>query len=116
MKRLGGILSSAFVLAASSAWAQKDPGPVPPARLGTPCGQSSTRLCIPLDGSFTVVRMDSDTGGNGQADPADPCQRNDDNSSASIPLTSAGGFACTRRPTGRSSPRCLGCGRTCSGR
>ncbi len=54
--------------------------------LGGTCVPGATTLCIPLDGTFTVVRMDASTGGNGQADPLDPCQRNDDDSSLSIPL------------------------------
>ncbi|MBI1851620.1 MAG: hypothetical protein HYR85_14870 [Planctomycetes bacterium] len=76
---------TAGLIAASTAFAQKqDSGPSN--LLGTGCPQGQTALCIPLDGTFTVVRMDASTGGNGQADPADPCQRNDDDSSLSVPL------------------------------
>jgi len=52
---------------------------------GAACPPGATSLCIPLDGSFTVVRFDG-AGGNGPADPMDACQRNDDDISLSIPL------------------------------
>lgn len=51
---------------------------------GCPPGDTSA-LTIPLDGTFTVVQMDA-SGGSGEADPSDPCQRNDDDSSAAIAL------------------------------
>jgi hypothetical protein len=38
------------------------------------------------DGTWQVVRFDG-PGGNGEADPADPCQRNDDDISVNIPFS-----------------------------
>jgi nidogen-like len=86
MMRNMGLLCAATLFAASAAFAQKgDPNPGQ-ALGGLPCPLGATRLCIPLDQTFSVVRMDASTGGNGQADPLDPCQRNDDDSSLAIPL------------------------------
>lgn len=49
------------------------------------CVTSPTTLCVPLDASFTTVTFDG-PGGNGQANPADPCQRNDDDITNAIAL------------------------------
>jgi hypothetical protein len=49
------------------------------------CPPGATTLCIPLDASFTVVNFDG-VGGSGPANPADPCQRNDDDVTLAIAL------------------------------
>jgi hypothetical protein len=77
---------AALALCAQGAFAQKGSDPGTPVDGLSPCQMNATTLCIPLDASFSVVPMDADTGGNGQANPGDPCQRNDDDSSLSIPL------------------------------
>lgn len=46
---------------------------------------NTSALCIPVDGTFTVVNMDG-AGGSGPADPNDPCQRNDDDHTTAINL------------------------------
>ena len=58
----------------------QSPGPLPPC----PTFDTSA-LCVPLDGTFSVVTMDG-AGGSGSANPADPCQFNDDDFSNAIPL------------------------------
>ena len=62
-----------------------------PASAGTsavlgPCIPGSTSMLIDLDGSFTVVTFDG-PGGNGDAVPSDPCQRNDDDVTLAVPLS-----------------------------
>ncbi|MEE9392362.1 MAG: nidogen-like domain-containing protein [Planctomycetota bacterium] len=57
---------------------------VSPGPMSCPTFDTST-LCIPLDGTFSVVVMDG-TGGAGAANPLDPCQFNDDDISTAIPL------------------------------
>lgn len=49
------------------------------------CPPGTTTLCIPLDGTFNVVTFDG-VGGSGEADPTDPCQRNDDDVTLPINL------------------------------
>ncbi len=49
------------------------------------CPQGQTTLCVPLDATFQVVTFDG-AGGNGQADPTDPCQRNDDDVTLAVNL------------------------------
>lgn len=72
-----------LVLFAPLAQGQKNEGAY--RQQGFPCSPGATNLCIPLDGTFQVVRFDGD-GGNGEADPMDPCQRNDDDISLALPL------------------------------
>lgn len=75
--------ASLALLLATPVFAQKVPsGPTPEG----PCPQGASQLCIPLDNTFTVVTMDGNLGGNGPANPADPCQRNDDDTTGSVPL------------------------------
>lgn len=66
--------------------AQKPASP-PPASTpaGGMCPPFASNLCIPLDGTFQVVTMNG-PGGNDPASPSDPCQRNDDDTTAAIPL------------------------------
>jgi hypothetical protein len=45
------------------------------------CPAGSTNLCIPLDGTFSIVSFN-----DGSVDPTDPCQRNDDASTLAIDL------------------------------
>ncbi|MEO6593169.1 MAG: nidogen-like domain-containing protein [Planctomycetota bacterium] len=74
--------------ASTAVLAQKPLEPMGPAPIhdGPGCAQpNATTLCIPLDGSFQVPVMASN-GGSGQANPLDPCQYNDDDSSGPIPL------------------------------
>lgn len=80
-------LASAGLLGCAALVAQKPLDPMgPPSLSDGPCAQpNSTTLCIPLDATFQVPSMDSPFG-SGQANPADPCQFNDDDSSGSIPL------------------------------
>ncbi|HEX5054850.1 MAG TPA: nidogen-like domain-containing protein [Planctomycetota bacterium] len=85
--RTHGLVAMCLASASTAVLAQKPyrpPGPVPdgPAACSQP---NATTLCVPLDTSFMVPSMDS-SGGSGQANPADPCQFNDDDSSGSIPL------------------------------
>jgi hypothetical protein len=86
MRRPLSILPALFLLGAVTAFAEvKQPGDQPNAAPGVPCPQGPTHLCIPLDASFAPVIFDG-VGGNGPADPADPCQRNDDDFTNAIPL------------------------------
>ncbi len=59
--------------------------PDPPVTNAAPCPPGATTLCVPLDATFQVARFDG-VGGNGPADPLDPCQRNDDDYSLAVPL------------------------------
>jgi len=74
-----------IVAAIAPAHAQKPTSPELQAPSAAPCPPGATSLCIPLDATFTVVRFDG-PGGNGPADPLDPCQRNDDDTSVSLAL------------------------------
>ncbi len=75
-------LTSCFALTAPL-FAQKPPSsPMPEG----PCVPGVANLCIPLDPSFTVVTFDGTLGGSGPANPGDPCQRNDDDTTNAINL------------------------------
>jgi hypothetical protein len=91
--RIAGALLALLALAplAGSALAQKSDGPNVWNGTRTCNFVGSSALCLPLveDGTWEVVRFDG-PGGNGQADPADPCQRNDDDISLEVPF--AGGW------------------------
>jgi len=50
----------------------------PPPQRGT-CSQIGGNFCVPLDSTYFVPLMNN-TSGSGQANPGDPCQRNDDDS------------------------------------
>lgn len=81
------LLASACLLTGAALLAQKPLDVMGPPGIGDgPCAQpNSTTLCIPLDNTFQVPVMNA-TGGSGQANPADPCQFNDDDSTLSVPL------------------------------
>lgn len=84
-------LALILLLAGTTAsFARGTPKPYQPARAfhagEAGCPDGVTHLCIPLDGSFQVVRFDGTDSGNGPADPLDPCQRNDDGTSSVIAL------------------------------
>jgi hypothetical protein len=59
--------------------------PYQPGDVGSGCQIGARTLCVPLDPTFTTVVFDG-AGGNGPADPADPCQRNDDDVTLAIAL------------------------------
>ena len=60
--------------------------PNPSTALLGPCPPGpGVNLCIPLDGTFSVVTFDG-VGGNGPANPTDPCQRNDDDVTLAVNL------------------------------
>lgn len=72
-------------LAGASTKPYEGPRAYDPQAAAPNCVVGPTRLCIPLDASFTTVVFDG-VGGNGPANPLDPCQRNDDDVTLSIPL------------------------------
>ncbi|MCY2961932.1 MAG: hypothetical protein NTY35_17380 [Planctomycetota bacterium] len=47
---------------------------------------NTTSLCIPVDATHTVVTFDGNLGGSGPANPGDPCQRNDDDTTLAVNL------------------------------
>jgi len=49
--------------------------------------QGSANLCLPLDASWQVVQFAGDGNCSGPVNPNDPCQRNDDDHTASVPLS-----------------------------
>jgi len=59
-------------------------GPLPIAEGGCNPGNTAN-LCIPVDGTHTVVNFDG-PGGSGPANHLDPCQRNDDDTTTAIAL------------------------------
>ncbi len=81
------LFAGVLMLTASpaAAWKPYDSPRIVRTPNAAPCPQHATTLCVPLDASFTVVNFDG-AGGNGPADPADPCQRNDDDVTTAIPL------------------------------
>jgi hypothetical protein len=76
-----------MLLISASAYAStKSPqGPIQitPEVINCPIGPAG--LCIPLDNSFTTVVFNG-PGGSGEANPLDPCQRNDDDVTLAVAL------------------------------
>jgi Nidogen-like len=76
----------ALIASGVPALAGQKPGETNPVRTQAfDCPQGATRLCIPLDASFSVVDF-SEQACSGPSSAADPCQRNDDDFSFQIPL------------------------------
>src|SRR5438046_5876472 len=85
--RPSAFLVAGAVLASLAAGQTRKHDPNPPNPPEGACPQNLTpTLCIPLDATFTVVTMDGNDGGNGPANPGDPCQRNDDDTTLARPL------------------------------
>ncbi len=87
LRLFGSTRLLAFAALSTAAFAQgtKVYEPAGPVQEGT-CNLGSTaNLCIPVDGTHTVVVFDG-IGGSGPANPGDPCQRNDDDTTLAINL------------------------------
>ena len=78
------LASLAFGAAHAADKPYQGPRPFNPADVNCPVGP--TQLCIPLDNSFNTVPFGSNGGCSGPANQADPCRRNDDDSSVLINL------------------------------
>jgi hypothetical protein len=80
------LLALPLVLSGAPAAASQKPGDTNPVRTqGFACPQGTTRLCIPLDASFSVVDF-SEQACSGPSVSTDPCQRNDDDFSFQLAL------------------------------
>ena len=80
------LLALPLILSATPADAGQKPADTNPVRTQSfNCPPGATRLCTPLDASFSVVDF-SEQACNGPSLPTDPCQRNDDDFSFQLAL------------------------------